>query len=352
MVDLTGYTLLDGFGLEREPITGSFSQDGLAQLFIEHWVPYYECHKCSRVDYCKFPIPVEPGSPRMLDIQCGVVVAGVRNFVHATYPSLSSLSPDQLQGYLDGAYHLSRFLFDTEVRIGSAMDRDYIDYLEDTSPSFFGRFVHLREHLNGMAASLSTIPELHAERGILLVEGQSEKAFIERLKLSHLMWFLKLEVDTYKGSSRRRPSHLEMLAKRLADQGYRVYIQGDADGTGVDIFDALVQKGFVAPEDTFGFEHDFESAVPLPLAFSALRNLGYLQDQTDEELTEIAHSSHERLNEILHEQFNVNLDDIKVEFAEAVADIINWGEGWSWFKDEEFMQSELGQFLLFIRGIF
>jgi len=54
--------------------------------------------------------------------------------------------------------------------------------------------------------------------------------------------------------------------------------------------------------------------------------------------------------EKLETVFGIDLNSIKIPFAEAIADIINWSQ-WLWWKDDEFTESELGQFLFFIRSV-
>jgi len=45
--------------------------------------------------------------------------------------------------------------------------------------------------------------------------------------------------------------------------------------------------------------------------------------------------------EKLETVFGIDLNSIKIPFAEAIADIINWSQ-WLWWKDDEFTESELG----------
>jgi hypothetical protein len=349
-VDFSGYSLLYVAGLERQQISGAFTAEDLAQIFIDNWVPYYECHKCSRVDYCKFPQPLSPGSHRMRDIQCGVVIVSIKNFVHATFPILQGIDGKALQGFLDGAYYFTQFLFDAELRIGSAMDTTYIDYLEDFAPAFFGRIVHLRDYLNDMSAAFQYIPELHAKRGVLFVEGESEKAFVERLKLSHLAWFIDITVDSYKGKGNRRLARIEMLLEKYASQGYEIFVQGDADGRASDFFNQWIQRYLVRKENTIIFKHDFETAIPHELFFSALQNIGYLDGISLKQYILAIGESGGPIGDKLRETFNIDLDAIKVELAKAVADRIN-RRGWTWWNNENFKETELGRFLLFIRRI-
>ena len=42
---LSGYTILDVYGIERVPLNGEYTADALAETMIENWVPYIECYR-------------------------------------------------------------------------------------------------------------------------------------------------------------------------------------------------------------------------------------------------------------------------------------------------------------------
>ncbi|MFZ1042908.1 MAG: hypothetical protein WCA79_00620 [Anaerolineales bacterium] len=238
-IDLTNYIVLDAYGLERRKLEGNYSKRTLAQLFIDEWLPWYDGYDiCPRSEYCKFP---ESNITGIAEIQCGVVEA-IRNFVGVTFQSLNTFNKKQIQGYLDGAYYLTNFLFEAELNIGRTMDATYIRSLKDWAPAQFGRLANLRENLDSLSAAFAAIPEIQSYKGILLVEGESEKAFIETLKQSHVISYLYLNVNTYQGKSNRGHPKLRLLLQRYVSQGYIPYIQGDADGKATNIFDALIQK--------------------------------------------------------------------------------------------------------------
>jgi hypothetical protein len=346
MIDLNGFTLLDEYGLERNPISGVFTCETFTQLIIETWVSYYECHKCSRVGYCKFPIPIPGSSYRMQDIQCGVVVSAISNFIKVTFPLIETADKNVLQDYLDGIYSLILFLFETEVKIGSSMDTEYILSLEKHAPAFFGRFVQLREYLNNIANKFSGIKELQSDRGVLFVEGLSEKAFIDRLRLSHMGWFLEVIADTYGGKGNRRSSRIEMHMERLIRDGYVIYIQGDADGGDSNIFQNLIKKDLIKSENTFVFKYDFETSIPNRLLQKALQNMGLNQAK---EIPLCDNQNSSTIKYLLG--LGIDISDRKIELAEGIADLINSNTRWIWWQDHEFIESELGKFLLFIRRV-
>jgi hypothetical protein len=79
ILDLTGLTI-ETPSNQRLPLEGNFDAVSLAERMIYEWVPYFECHRCGRFDYCKFVqrLPNYPDSAR--DIKCGVVGSVLRLF--------------------------------------------------------------------------------------------------------------------------------------------------------------------------------------------------------------------------------------------------------------------------------
>src|SRR5450759_2174756 len=183
-----------------------------------------------------------------------------------------SLKSDRkgIQGFLDGIYFFSDYIFNTEVTIGSAIQTSYINSLGDFAPTFFGRIVHLRDYLNSMSIAFQNIPQLHAKSGVLFVEGESEQTFAKRLKSSGLAWYMNIDAYSYQGKGNRSFKRIEMLLRSYVLQGYEIFVQGDADGGTSDIFVRWVERGFVLKENTIIFRHDFESAIPHKIMFQAL----------------------------------------------------------------------------------
>jgi hypothetical protein len=50
-VDLTGLTIIDIGERARLPLSGEFDDRSLADLLVQEWIPYFECHKCGRFDF-------------------------------------------------------------------------------------------------------------------------------------------------------------------------------------------------------------------------------------------------------------------------------------------------------------
>lgn len=350
-LDLSNFKIFDIYGIKNIKLEGEYSAETLSNKLIEEWVPYIDCErKCSRSDYCKFT-QLSPYRPdRLTDVRCGVVVSAMRNFVEATFHILANLPDKMVENYLDGVFYFSQFIFSAELMIGSFMDEGVVDWYKQDAPAFFGYVTRLRDELNNFASVFRKIPELRSAKGVLFLEGWTEKAFLEKLRESHSAWFSNLILEVYSGSGNRRPKRIQMLLDNYVNKGYKIYIQGDADGRDSKIFDELVRKGSIHQGNTFVFKYDFESSVPPILLLNALKALGELSEVEPEEFLEKIHSFDKSVVFLLQKHFQLDINPIKLELASTIAEYLN-KPFWSWWKDEDFMKTELGQFLHFIRKI-
>ncbi len=349
-MDLTGLTIPDIYGVDRIPLKGEYDADSLAQKFIDEWIPYHECEKCGRSDYCKYTKPDPYRADRLADIKCGVIVDAIRNFVKYTFHLLYGITRDQIQDYIDGAFHLEQFLYDAEQTTGTLIDEGILKWLDHYAPLVVRRATHLREHLNLAASRFRNIPKFLSKKGILFVEGWSENAFLEKLRESHYAHFLDLKIEVYEGRANRRPRRIQMLLDRYVKQGYLIYIQGDADGSKSDIFRALKKKGSVTPEHTFFFCHDFESSVPSDILYRSIQSLGELSGVSEEEFAKVVRSEDKSVIKIIKQHYHLDLEPLKLPLATAIAHVLN-NPRFCWWSDEDFMKTELGKFLHFIRKI-
>jgi len=277
-IDLSNYSILDNYGVERRALEGFFTAETLSQMLVYEWIPYYECDKCGRSDYCKFTKPNPYNPERKRDIKCGVAAAALTNFIAGTFHLLENMKRNQIQDYLDAVFYFYDFIYSAEQIIGMYIDKDMIEWWDVHIPAAFGHATRLRDKLNSLASSLRDIPEFRATKGILFVEGWSEKAFLDKLRESHSAWFLYLIIEVYDGKGNANPKRIQMLLDRYIAQGYKIYIQGDADGKNTEIFNKLVLRGSVGSECTFVFQHDFETAVPAELLLDTLQDIGHLKD--------------------------------------------------------------------------
>jgi hypothetical protein len=348
-MNLTGYNILDYFGVERISLKGEYTKRSLADLFIENWIPYYECHKCGRWDYCKYAKPHPANSNRSIDIKCGVAVDCLRNFVEASFPILRKLKRDKIQKYLDGAFYFFKFVYNAEQDIGMCMYPGFPNYFGEQAPIIFGKISRLRDSLNSLAAQWKEIPEFHSKHPVLFVEGHAEKEFIDELKKSHLSWFLYTNVEVYGGKGNRRSKRIQMLLDKYNELGFEIYAQGDADGENTDIFRTLIKTGSIKEGKTFVFDYDFETAVPLPLIYFSLRNMRCLEGISKGEFVKNMDAKGSSVLKRLKSKYGIEMESLKVKFAMTLAGILN-DPKIIWWNDEVFMnKTELGRFLRFVQ---
>ncbi len=309
VVDLTGIAIWDMDEKNRIPLSGTFSCDQLLKLLTREWIPYTECTQCGKGDYCKFhgdPIfdPRDTGN-----IKCGVTVTALENFLKCTFPEFVALRPEEKQHYIDAAFRFVQFIDHAEQVIGNYIDLDILNHWECIGPKRFSTIVHLRNHLNRMAEHLECIPNFQSHAFALLVEGESELAFLEVLRRNRAFGFIDLHIESARGKDRMRPARIEQLLEKYREEGFRVGLQGDLDGRKSTKFDNLVEKKLVRKKDIFLFEWDFETSIPHPLLYSGLRLSGMIEDVDLETFVQKA--------SLRRNEKNI-LDHLKMEFPDKL----------------------------------
>lgn len=349
MLDVTGCTILDIYGAERIRLEGRMDSVGLTTVLVENWIPYMECHKCGKADYCRYALPHPRNEHKKQEIRCGVAQTVLTNFISRTFAIAGELDEQGRQDYLDGAFHLTRFVLEAEQSIGTVLNVEFLEWYGEFAPSIFGRLTHIRDTLNTLSQHFRRIPKFNSQRSVLFVEGWSEKAFFDVLRQSHNSWFLDLLVECYDGQGNRRSKRIAMLLERYANLGYTIYAQGDADGKDGDVFKGLVDSEHIQRANTFVFAHDFESAVPLPLLIRAMRTIGVDFRIKPSQLRDLLNAKPQSVCSALKE-LGLDIGPHKIALAEAIADQLNQ-PFFAWWQDEKFMQTELGKFLAFVQGM-
>lgn len=348
-MDLTGLSLLDAFGTDRIPLTGKYTHASLAKEMVKEWVPFFECHKCGRWDYCKYAKPHPANGNRSIDIQCGVAVRCIGNLVKWSFKKIQGAKHQEIQSFLDGAFHFSKFILRAEEYIGMNMDEGFHRYFGDSAHLVYSNIGHLRNHLIGVATHWSLIPYFSTKSAILFVEGYSEKAFLDEMKKSHLAWFLDIQVEVYGGKGNRKSKRIQMLWDKYQSQGVVVFVQGDADGNSENIFANLVSSGSVGEERTFVFKYDFETSIPIGILHQALTEMELIPAISTEVFRQRIGNFSESITSRLQKVYNLDIGPYKMELATTVGSLLN-GTNW-WGNDRFTTESELGQFLLFVTKV-
>ena len=347
-VNLNSVPLRNIYGDKVDEIEGVFDEESLSEYLIGVWVSYVECHHCPRENTCKYAKPHPQWEWKKQEILCGVKSDFIKNFVSLTFDEYKTHDKQVHEHLLSGTYYLANYAMDSEQQIGWTLEKEWLKNLGKYGKDFFGRIVHLRETLNQAAQDLSYIPNLYRRKPILLVEGQSEKAFIDKLKESHNMWFYDLRVEVYGGNGNAHPRRIQMRLDKYIEDGYKCYMQGDKDGKDQNIFNRLITQKVVEEQNTFLFKFDFESSIPHKLLFNVLQRLELLTDIDESDFLNKVNSS-ESICKQLKTKFSTDIEPYKVQLADELGWFFNNHE-FHWYQDRsKFMEkTELGRFLDFV----
>ncbi len=329
---------------ERKQIGYSYALESLKVLLRDTWISWWECAKCGRKDYCKFALP-----NKTRDLQCGVAVTVLENFLEFTYATFETGDFETRQNYLDAAYYLVTFVWECEIDIGRLMNRRHVRLWAETlethgAPKLFSVIVRARQNLDGLASHLHHLPNFPSAEAILFVEGRSEKTLIDSLSDSGLWHFQHLRVQNYKGRSNRKPQKLQLWVEDMVSKGYTLFLQGDSDGSLNDTFLELKKKLKLPEERTFAFNFDLETAIPAEILAEACHSLGLVSEIS--ELCSELDSHCGSVSEVLTNFVGETLD--KPSLAEAVGQII-CDKGMQLWHDQAFQESELCRFLQFVQ---
>ena len=329
---------------------GSYSSTDLANEFIERWIPYYECHKCGKGDYCKYTIPYSNQTSKKQDIKCGVAKKALENYVEITFHVLENADKQKQQRYLDSAFHFFNYIYKSEQLNGAIIDDDKLEYWGKYSKFFLTEILSLRDILNDFGKNFKELSEVYEGQSILLVEGETELKFIENLRgdgnTSRASFYI---VDCYHGKGNKLPKRIQMLIDDYKLKGYSIYIQGDEDGTGdgsgFDKFKYYVDKEIIEKDNIFQFEHDFESSIPRKILFYILKDLNLIKEESPQEFYDLPNDK--SINLILKENYNIDTEqnNLKTKIAKKLGKILFHYDR---IQNEEFNDSELFRFIKFI----
>lgn len=256
--------------LRRESIPdGRYTLDELHALLVDGWLPHWECHKCGRFATCPHVERFEAYPDRARDIQCGVAKLALQNFLRVSWRKLECFNRAEKQRFIDGLFHWTQYVLNAEIDIGSYTDERLLSYRGDATNRRIMSYVSMnRRHLEKFAYFFRDLPGFAESPFWVLVEGESEKVFLERLLELRVIDFRVLGVETYKGKGNRRLKRLHL--EHLSSRGFKVVLQTDLDGQ-----KSLEKGGFVEYMEEqggtfFAFQPDFESVFPPSILHQAL----------------------------------------------------------------------------------
>lgn len=337
-----GLSIYDYFGATRIKLKERCNETELNQTIVNEWTSYIDCYrKCGRADYCKY-------SKRHIDIRCGVLVKAIENFIQATYDDFIKMSKKQKQSFLDGAYYLTKYIIDAEMTMGLLSWDGMVRYYENHAPMVFSGVVNMREMLNRIAENFKQVKSLKYNEGILLVEGESEKIFLEKLRETRLFTFLYLKPRVYGGFGNLKTKRIAMLLERYKLEGYEIYVQLDLDGKPLKHPISLIKKRLIKKKNIFAFKRDFETSFPPFILFHVFQSMGCLKKVKLDDFVKSVGVKDMSVIKAIENIYGFSVN--KNRLAEAIGNIFidNFTK---WSQDKCFWKSEIGRFIRFIQKI-
>ncbi|MEA2018804.1 MAG: hypothetical protein U9N59_10190, partial [Campylobacterota bacterium] len=193
-------------------LNDSYTKEEIIDLMVENWIGYFECHKCGKWDYCKYAQKHPDNPNRSVDIQCGIAIDFITNFINTTFSLIEDLNDYQKQAYLNSAYYLTEFVINTEQVIGRFTNKEHIEGWENYAPSLYGVTTnYVDEFLKKAQKEMKNVPFFNSKRSVLFAEGESEEIFAN--------FFSDIEVVNYGGEGNLTYSKIEYTIKQYQDKG-------------------------------------------------------------------------------------------------------------------------------------
>lgn len=330
---------IDGHSSENVDLSGMYNEQMLIDIMVENWVPYFECHKCGKWDYCKYA-KKHPANPnRSVDIQCGIAVNFITNYVNTTFSLIGELSKSAKQSYLNSAYHMTCFTQNAEQLVGSFINEEYHDFLGSYAPTLYGMSKDTMNYLAEAHKEMKNVPFFNSKKSVLFVEGTSEKIFADT--------FLGIEVKNYEGQGRITYPKIEYLFKEYIDKGYKIYVQADKDGkVNNENINKIIAKGLIPEKNIFCFKYDFETAIPVHIFHQLLVDSKFIVDSYDNYISE--YNGKISIVKYTESKYGITLN--KPSLATKICEFIDASSRQSnLYYDEDFLKTEIGQFWYFLK---
>lgn len=342
---LDGLYMYDYNGHGTIKLSGEYILKFFIYRLIDTWIPYMECHQCGRSSYCKYTKPHKYNPNKLKEIKCGVASTTLKSFLYGTYELFNSYTIKDKQSYLNSLFHLNKYILESEQLVGIFLDEEFADYYGEYLPAVIGRFSSIGEHLINFSNDIKKVKEFRSKKKMILVEGWSEKVFIDELLQSGL--FRQISVEVYDGRGNGAYKKIHLLVDRLKRSGYEVSMQGDQDGSERDIFYTHKEKSLFTENEVFLFKYDFESAITPLLMYNALVELDLLTEMNHSEFLSLIYPLKQSINTTLKTKCQIDISNFKLDIASIVGQELAY---LNWLGDNEFLSSEIGQFVTFLRS--
>lgn len=338
---LDGLYLYTSSDKEKMNLSGNYSIGMLIELMIEKWIPYMECHKCGKWDYCKYVEPHRINPDKASDIKCGVAQDFITNYINTTFESIKDLEPEKKQAYLNTAFYLSQYVQSAEISIGTFISQDHLEGWGSYAPALYGFTKDTLGYLNKAHSSMKHIEMFKSIKNVILVEGYSEEIFVQN--------FSDMKVVNYEGKGRINYSKIEFLVNDYKEKGYEVYLQSDLDGSNENQnIKRIIRESLIKEENVFQFKHDFESAIPVKLFYMILIDNKIIDDTLENFTMGIDLSR--GIVKYIENKYSISINK-RIIATEISLFMHRYSRRKNLYDDKKFMDTEIGKFWFFITRI-
>ncbi|WP_300176642.1 hypothetical protein [uncultured Aliivibrio sp.] len=258
-------------GTEEMEISENISANHLKKKLVDEWSPYFDCFKCGRKSYCKYSENRENTDYLYNEVQCGVVRSFIEEYIDISAIEFETLSDASKNEFLSGLYYLSKFVFDSENYVGAFQQHGFIKemYTEQVAKRLLGLATDMQITLQKSCEYLKQVDFTCTQRLMLLVEGASEKEFIEQYSKLELGFIGNVYVESYDGKDNRDKKKIFQMINYFKSKGFKVLMQIDKDGKDIRLTQHVKSRLF-DHEDYFAFSEDLENTYPNELIAECL----------------------------------------------------------------------------------
>ncbi|WP_028862413.1 hypothetical protein [Psychromonas aquimarina] len=263
-------------GISFINLSSQLSMEDLKRELIDEWTPNIDCFKCGRKSYCKYSVNRGNCDYLYQEIQCGVVSNFIEEYLDIADKKYQSLNKAKKEEFLKGLYHLTKFTYDAENYIGAFQEKGFISemYSEQVGERLLGLAADINDSLVKACSHLKNTEFTRSERIMLLVEGQSEKDFVELFTKLNSAYFSGVYVESYDGKDNKRKDKVFLLINYFKEKGFKVIFQIDQDGNPAINLNQHIKSNLITENDFFAFSDDLEATYPKELIAECLTEFG------------------------------------------------------------------------------
>jgi len=325
-------------------ISSNISIEDLKRELVNEWTPIIDCFKCGRKSYCKYSINRSDSDYLYQEIQCGVVSSFIEEYLGIANQKYQYLNSNQKEDFLKGLYHLTKFIYDAENYIGAFQEKGFISsfYNEQVGERLLGLSTDISDSLIKASSYFRNISFTRSERIMLLVEGQSEKDFVELFIKLNSAYFSCVFVESYDGKDNKRKEKVFLLINYFKEKGFKVIFQIDQDGNSDINLNPHIKSKLITVDDFFAFSEDLEATYPNEMIAECLTEFG---NDYNNVLNHLNYPRESGVSLYKHLENDVVWMPPKPLFATKMAELVS---DYDIFHNEDFKDSELASFLRFV----